>query len=99
MDTGGATQTPNSADQSNAQLQRLLRTKLSITVATVYIQDSWTAEPLQGGCWRFPILALAACCASAAQPMLMAPAEECREAQSTRQSPKAKTKAVEDFEA
>ena len=39
-------------------------------------------------CWRRPN-----------QPMLMAPAEEYREAQSTGQRPSAKTKPVEDLEA
>ena len=44
-------------------------------------------------------LALRQCRRRPNQPMLMAPAEAHREARSTRQSPTAKTKAVEDLEA
>ena len=103
-----------SADQSNALLQRPLPTKLRITVATVYIQryskihwrQSCPGKAAAGGCPFVPgsgarpqPVPAPARGAGAVQPMLMAPAEAYREARSTRQSPKAKIKAVKDFEA
>ena len=68
-----------------------------------------SALPWQGCCWRLPVRTRFWCRpqpvqapargAGAVQPMLMAPAEVYREAQSTRQSPKAKIEAGKDFEA
>ena len=87
-----------SADQSNALLQSLLPTKLSMTVATVYIERDnrihWqqSAGLLRSQYWRPPAVA-------APPSQRWWHPEEGREARSGRQSPKAKTEAVKDFEA
>ena len=66
----------------------------------IHWQHSGPSKAAEGGCPSAP-------CSGASQlylrrpnqPMLMAPAEAPREAQSTRQSPKVKTEDVEDLEA
>ena len=101
-------------DSMSAYFNHLLPTKLRTTVATGYLQRynriHWqqrcSGKEAEGGCPSAPSSGARqqpepapASSAGAVQPMLMEPAEARREARSTRQSPTAKTKAVEDLEA